>query len=110
MVKVTGFKKRTSDEGREFYVLVLQGGIQTVKSKVTGKQYITAVKANMVSTFSEQECREAIGTKLPGSIVKQNCSPYDYVIPQSGEKIQLDYTYVYSDSPVGLEENVFAGE
>jgi hypothetical protein len=42
MVRIINYKKRTED-GKEFFVLELQGGIEMVK-KETGKFYVTARK------------------------------------------------------------------
>jgi hypothetical protein len=35
-------KKRETEDGKEFFVLELQGGIEMVKSKETDKFYVTA--------------------------------------------------------------------
>jgi len=109
MVTIIGVEKRTSEDGKkDFNVLILQGGIEAVRSKATGKNYITARKANIVCTFDEATAKELIGGKLPGSIEKQSCEPYEYKIPQSGEVVQLDYTYVYTNEGAENEEAVFA--
>lgn len=108
MVKVIGTEKRTSKEGSSFNVLLLQGSIDVVRSKTTGKSYITAHKISMVCTLDEENCKEQIGTKLPGSIEKIACEPYEFTIAQSGEKVQLDYTYRYNPENVSAEEAVFA--
>lgn len=109
MVSIIGTEKRTSEDGKKtFNVLILQGGIEAVKSKATGRQYITARKANIVCTFDEMTAKSMIGQKLPGSIEKQSCEPYSYTIPQSGEVVQLDYTFVYSNEGLENEEAVFA--
>jgi hypothetical protein len=90
-------------------VLLLQGSIDVVKSNTTGKQYITAHKVSMVCTLDQDSCKEQIGTKLPGSIEKVSCAPYEFMIPQSGEKVMLNYTYQYNAENVSAEEAVFAG-
>ena len=108
MVKVIAFEKRTSADGRKFNVLILQGGIDLVKSKRTGKSYLTAHKVIIVCTMDEESAREQVGTKLHGTIQKVACEPYEFTIPQSGEKIMLDYTFQYSPETETMEEAVFA--
>ena len=39
MVTIIDFALRTNNEGKEFYSLILQGGIQMVNSKVTDRYY-----------------------------------------------------------------------
>ena len=39
MVTVVDFAKRITSDGREFYVLILQGGLSLVQSKQTGNFY-----------------------------------------------------------------------
>jgi hypothetical protein len=47
---------------------------------------------------------------MPGSIVRESCDPYKYVIPETGEEIKLSHTYRYVQTaiPVSVEEDVFA--
>jgi hypothetical protein len=51
MVKIVNYQKRTTEDGKDFFVLELQGGIEVVKSQETGKLYMTARKASMSCTF-----------------------------------------------------------
>ena len=108
MVKVIATEKRTSADGRKFNVLILQGGIDVVKSKRTGKSYLTAHKVSMVCTLDEVSAREQVGAKLPGTVQKIACEPYAFKVPQTGETVQLDYTFQYSPESVSMEESVFA--
>ena len=107
MVKVIGMEKRSS-EGRDFNVLILQGKLDVVLSKTTGKPYLTAHKVSMVCTLDDESCKEQIGLKLPGTVEKVACEPYEFTIAQSGEKVQLDYTYRYNPETATIEEAVFA--
>ena len=50
MVKIVNYQKRTTEQGKDFFVLELQGGIEMVKSQESGKFYITARKASISST------------------------------------------------------------
>jgi len=95
MVRIVNYQKRTTEEGKVFFTLELQGGIEIVKSQETGKQYITARKANMSCTFDELTCQSLIGTELPGSVRKVNCEEYDYTIKETGEIITLSHRYEY---------------
>ena len=107
MVKVISFEKRTAFDGRKFNVLILQGGIDMIKSKRTGKSYLTAHKVSMACTMDEETAKEQIGSKLPGTIQKIECEPYEFIIPQSGEKVMLDYTFKYSPETASMEEAAF---
>ena len=100
MVRIVNYQKRTSEEGKVFFTLELQGGIEIVKSQETGKQYITARKANMSCTFDELTCQSLIGTELPGSVRKVNCEEYDYTIKDTGEIITLSHRYEYVEHEV----------
>lgn len=95
MVRIINYKKRETEEGKEFFVLELQGGIEMVKSKETGKFYVTARKASISSTFDELTCQALIGTELPGKVEKVTCDAYEYVINDTGEVITLTHRFEY---------------
>ncbi|WP_282112337.1 hypothetical protein [Maribacter stanieri] len=95
MVRIINFKQYTSDEGKVFNVLELQGGIEMVKSQTTDRYYATARKATMPSTFDENTCKSLIGTELTGQIVKVQTEPYEYTIQETGEVIELSHRYEY---------------
>ncbi len=97
MVRIINYKERVREDGESFFVLELQGGIQMVKSQQTDKFYVTAKKATIPSTFDETTCKALIGTELPGNIERVECDQYDYTIKDTGEIIQLDYRYEYSE-------------
>ena len=44
MVRIIDYKTRQKEDGTEFYLLEVQGGIEMVKSKETGLYYATAKK------------------------------------------------------------------
>jgi hypothetical protein len=98
MVRIVNFQKRTTEQGREFFTLELQGGVEIVKSQETGKSYMTARKASMSSTFDELTCQSLIGTELPGSIKKLECEAYSYTIKDTGEIITLNHRFEYVDT------------
>lgn len=99
MVRIVNYQKRQTEEGKEFFTLELQGGIEMVKSQQTGKFYVTARKATIPSTFDEQTCIALIGTELPGKVQKVTCEPYEYTIKETGETLTLSHRYEY------MEEN-----
>ncbi|MFL0081297.1 hypothetical protein [Tenacibaculum maritimum] len=95
MVTIINYKERQKEDGTTFYVLEVQGGIEMIRSKVTGNFYATAKKAYVPSTFDETICKGLIGTQMDGSIKKQDCEPYEYTIKDTGEVIELTHTYVF---------------
>ncbi len=82
MVKIVDYKTYSREDGVEFYALVVQGELETVKSKGTGKNYFTARKANVPCTFGESICVGLIGNDLEGYIefeTNRYPVPYEYV-------------------------------
>jgi hypothetical protein len=106
MVRIVNYQKRTTEEGKEFFTLELQGGIEVVKSQETGKLYMTARKANMSCTFDELTCQSLIGTELPGSVRKVECEEYSYTIKDTGEIITLShrFEYVEQEAPTNIPQ------
>ena len=100
MVRIVNYQKRMTEEGKEFFTLELQGGIEMVKSQETGKFYVTARKANISSTFDELTCQALIGTELPGAVKKVDCEPYEYVVKDTGEVITLSHRYEYVEETI----------
>lgn len=98
-VKIIDFNLREAQNGKQFYSLTLQGGVEIVKSS-NGSSYLTIRKASMPTTFEEATCMSLIGTELPGIIDKVDCEPYEYVIPQTGEVILLSHRYEYKEEAV----------
>ena len=107
MVTITDFETRQNAEGDEFNVLVLQGDVEMVRSKETGRLYATARKTTVNSTFDKKACEQLIGNELPGRIEKEECEPYEYTIPETGEEVILRHTYVYNPDANSLEGHVF---
>ena len=60
MLKIVGYKLRESLEGRTYYALTLQGGIEIVKSS-TGDMFVTIRKCSLSTTFDEATCVSLIG-------------------------------------------------
>lgn len=97
MVKIVDYKTYQKDDGTEFYALIVQGGLEAVKSKVTGSTYLTANTATVACTFNEVTCQGLVGQELPGSIRKVEVEPYEYTIPDTGEIITLTHRKEYVD-------------
>lgn len=116
MVRIINYKERQKEDGTSFFVLELQGGIEMVLSKTTGKFYATAKKAFIPSTFDEQTCSALVGTEMQGNIIKEQCEPFTYVVKETGEEITLTHRWVYTteesvvskQKPVMQEQNVIA--
>jgi hypothetical protein len=70
-----------------------------VQSMQTGKFYATAKRCFITSTFDEETAKALVGTKMPGSIERVECDPYDYTVPETGEVISLMHTYQYVPEP-----------
>jgi len=107
MVTISDYRVNVNSEGKSFCSLILQGDVELVKSKTTSRFYATARKTSITSTFDENTCRQLIGKTIKGSIVKVDCDEYDYIIPESGEVIRLNYNYSYVADSENVEEEVF---
>ena len=53
MVTVTGFKRKQTNDGRQFTLLELQGGLEMVRSQQTGRFYATTRKCTVSTTFDD---------------------------------------------------------
>ena len=110
MVTITGFETRHNSEGEPFQVVKLQGDVEMVRSKTSGQLYATARTTTVTSTFDETTCEQLVGSELPGRIEKEECEPYEYTIPETGETVVLRHTYVYNPEADSLEGHVFDDE
>ena len=107
MVTISDYRVNVNSEGKSFCSLILQGDVELVRSRTTSRFYATARKTSITSTFDENNCRQLIGKTIKGSIVKVDCDDYDYIIPESGEVIRLNYNYCYVADSENVEEEVF---
>ena len=110
MVRIIDYAERTNSAQEKFYSLILQGGLEMVKSQETGRYYATAKKASITSTFDEATCKSLIGSDIPGSIQKQKCEPFEFVNSDTGEVMKLDHRWVYVKEGETIEEAVFEGQ
>ena len=110
MITVVDTAMRKAKDGREFYVLVLQGGLSLVQSQKSGNYYATLKRCSIPSTFDETTAKSMIGQKVPGSVQKKSCDLYTFVAKETGEIVSLDYRWVYVPDGGTIEEAVFEGE
>ncbi|TDX84603.1 hypothetical protein [Epilithonimonas xixisoli] len=95
MVRIISYKSRQREDGTSFCALEVQGGIEMVLSHKTNQYYATAKKTFISSTFDEETCKALIGTEMSGSIQKQECEPYEYVVRETGVSLILQHRFVY---------------
>ena len=107
MVTISGYVLRESGDGKQFYSLVIQGGLEMVLSEESGRYYATAKQASITSTFDEATCLALVGTKLPGRVTKVVCGPYEHVTKETGEILQLQHRWTYSPNEVAVDEMVY---
>ena len=105
MVTVIDAKERKNSDGETFTALILTGGVEMVKSQ-KGKFYATTRKASVPCTMEFAIAKKMIGQQMEGSIIKKLCEPYMYKT-QTGEEIEIDFTYEYSAEAGSIEESVF---
>ena len=110
MVTISGFAARENADGKKFYALILQGGLEMVLSEESGRYYATAKQASITSTFDEATCLALVGTKLPGRITRIQCDPYEYTIRETGEVITLSTRWTYNPNEAALDEMVYEKE
>jgi hypothetical protein len=109
MVKITDYNEREREDGTSFFTLELQGGLEMVQSKETGKFYATIRKTSIATTFDEETCKAVIGTEMSGTITKMEVEPYTYVVKETGEEITLTHRWVYvQDAQEPVKANVEA--
>ena len=106
MVTITGLEKRRAADGKDFNVMNLQGSVEVVISKATGKPYLTARKTSIPCTFDEVMAKSLIGQKLPGEIERIETDEYDFKIPGTNKKLKLTHSFRYSAEPASIAEVV----
>lgn len=107
MVTITQAVIRKNSKNEEFVALILTSGVEMVKAKSTNKFYATVRTASVPSTLSLELAKEMVGQRMKGMIVKNPCDPYLYKT-HSGEEIELTWSYIYTDEPENLTEEVFS--
>jgi len=111
MVTIMDYKTYQSDDGKEFHALEVQGGVEVVKSKETGRTYLTVRKTSVSCTFDKATCESLKGTQLEGVIKKVEVEPYNYLIPETGEEIVLTHRYQFMSKDESIvNDNLIAPE
>lgn len=110
MVTVIDYAIRQTKDGREFIALILQGGLSLVQSKNTGNFYATVKQCSIPSTFNESTAKLMVGERVPGSVQKLSCEPYQWTNRETGEIIDLSHRWVYVPEGATLEEAIYEGE
>ena len=100
MVSIKNYHVLKNEDEETYCVLVLEGDVELVRSKKSGRLYATAKRCRVPSTFDEETCKSLVGNVMPGRIKKVSSEPYEYEIPGTGETITLNYTYEYDSEDV----------
>ena len=108
MVRVIAIKKSTSNEGKDFISLKVQGGIEAIQSQKTGRMYLTSRAAYVPTTFDEATAEQLIGTSIQGTVKRVQSDPYEYTIKDTGEVVTLSHSFEYMPDEVAeTKERVF---
>lgn len=111
MVTIVDFKTFEKENGEKFHSLVVQGGLEAVKSQQTGKTYFTSKTVNVPTTFDALTCQSLIGNKIEGCVKKVETDPYEYTVKETGEIIVLTHNYEYvSEEDFIVDNNVVQKE
>lgn len=104
MVKIINYKKRQTEDGREFFVLEISAGVEIIQSQNTGNFYASLKRTFIPCSFDEPTCIALIGSEIGDSIEKVECEPYQYVNKETGEITVLYHRYSYvKDTPKSTE-------
>ncbi len=104
MVTIVDYRISKNADGEPFISLILEGDLTMIQSKETGSWYATSKRCSITSTFDEVKANKLIGMEIPGSILREDCDPYLYTVPESGEEIELSHTYKYVPDPTSRGE------
>jgi hypothetical protein len=96
MVKITNYFERTTEDGKKFYVLEIEGKPEMKASKTTGNFYVSVRKTTIPATFGVETCKSMVGQNLSGSITKVAVEPYEFANSETGEITTLSHRFVYS--------------
>lgn len=107
MVTIKDYHVRQGENALEYISLELEGDVAFVQSQNTGRFYATTKRSFMYAAMDEETAKALVGTKMPGSIDRVPCDPYDYTVPETGELLTLAYSYQYV--PDGIEKAELIG-
>lgn len=103
MVKIKAAHLREGEKG-SFVSLELQGEIELVQSLNSGRFYATTRRCFISSTFDLPTAEQFVGKELKGNIVRVQCDPYDFTVPETGEVISLGYSWDYLPEQTAARE------
>jgi hypothetical protein len=99
MVKIIGTESKVNPVTKEQYnLIVLLGNVEVLKSKSTGKPYLTAKKVTMPTTLTSDQAEELVGTSLPGEIEMVDCPEYEIKMPGSNKKVRINHSFQFVPS------------
>lgn len=104
MVKVIEVKELENNQGEMYYGLIVQSGVVPVKSKETGRVYLTNKTAFVPTTFDEETAKSLIGEQFEGAVKKVETEPYEYTIEATGEIITMHHRWEYYDETLDIVE------
>lgn len=111
MVKITDYKTMQNEANETFHSLVVQGGLESVRSKETNRIYFTVRQASVPCTFDEETCKSLVGSELDGAVVRVEVDPYEYVNEDTGETSVLSHRYEYiSEEQQIVNQNLVESE
>ena len=110
MVTVKEIKRAKNSSGEEFYGLIVQSGAMAVKSKKSGRLYFTAKTAFVATTFDEETASSLIGVEFEGTIKKIQTDPYEYIIEETGEIVEMTHRWELVDPALEMEEQIVEEE
>ena len=102
--------RQAKTDGREFIALILEGGLELIRSKSSGNFYATVKQVSIPSTFDEKTARNFIGEELPGSVQRMNCEPYEWTNKETGEVLELRHRWVYVPEGETIDDAIYEGE
>lgn len=110
MVKIVDLKEFKKANGDIFVSLIVEGQLESVVSKSTGKIYLTKKRALVATTLDKETAAELIGTELSGKVIRVETEPYEYELDNK-KTITLNHRWEYIDPSLKVvEENVMLDE
>jgi hypothetical protein len=106
MVTIIDVAERKNAKEEKFISLILSSGVEMIKSKA-GKFYASTKKASVPCTLTLQAAKAMIGQKMTGNIIKKPSESYSYT-SKTGEVVDIDFTYEYTDEAKDFAESVFS--
>ena len=95
MVTIANATERTRKSDGSIFVSLDLIGEPTVTISSNGVPSLTAPRASLPSNLSLAVCQSLIGQKLPGSIERVECEPYQY-IKENGDVMTCTHKFQYS--------------